>query len=106
MKHASWVLLVILVVGCGRSGAKPAAITSQLTADPMPPEVAKLIEQGDHQAALGRMDQLIAATPGDAILPEKLEYLATVAGMGVYISGASDHSLATIKVVDKQAVDA
>jgi lysine decarboxylase len=44
--------------------------------------------------------------PGDVILPEKLEYLAMVAGVGAYISGASDHSLATIKVVDKPAVDA
>jgi arginine/lysine/ornithine decarboxylase len=44
--------------------------------------------------------------PGDVILPEKLEYLATIAKLGMYISGCSDHSLATIKVVDMPAFDA
>jgi arginine/lysine/ornithine decarboxylase len=44
--------------------------------------------------------------PGDVILPEKLEYLATVAAQGGYISGASDHALRTIKVVDLPAFDA
>jgi arginine/lysine/ornithine decarboxylase len=41
--------------------------------------------------------------PGDVIIPEKLEYLATIAAMGMYISGASDHCLNTIKVVDQLA---
>jgi hypothetical protein len=44
--------------------------------------------------------------PGDVILPEKLEYLAMIAGLGTYISGCSDHSLQTVKVVDKPAFDA
>jgi arginine/lysine/ornithine decarboxylase len=37
--------------------------------------------------------------PGDLISAEKLEYLKYVATLGMYISGASDHRLATIKVV-------
>lgn len=41
--------------------------------------------------------------PGDVILPEKLEYLATIAELGMYISGASDHALRTVKVVDEPA---
>jgi arginine decarboxylase len=44
--------------------------------------------------------------PGDVILPEKLEYLAMIASMGMYISGCSDHSLQTIKVVDNPTFDA
>jgi arginine/lysine/ornithine decarboxylase len=44
--------------------------------------------------------------PGDVIIPEKLEYLAMIAAMGMYISGASDHALNTIKVVDQPAFDA
>jgi arginine/lysine/ornithine decarboxylase len=44
--------------------------------------------------------------PGDVILPEKLDYLKTVAEMGVYISGASDRELQTIKVVDRPSGDA
>ena len=44
--------------------------------------------------------------PGDVILPEKLEYLAHIAALGMYISGASDHSLQTIKVVDEPRFDA
>ena len=44
--------------------------------------------------------------PGDVILPEKLEYLAMIAGLGMYISGCSDQTLQTIKVVDRPAFDA
>lgn len=44
--------------------------------------------------------------PGDVILPEKLEYLAQIVELGCYISGASDHALRTIKVVDRPAFDA
>jgi arginine/lysine/ornithine decarboxylase len=39
--------------------------------------------------------------PGDVITVEKLEYLKMGAALGMYISGASDHHLATIKVVDE-----
>ncbi|GIW03409.1 MAG: hypothetical protein KatS3mg059_0029 [Thermomicrobiales bacterium] len=38
--------------------------------------------------------------PGDIISPEKLEYLAYGAAQGMYISGAADHRLETIRVVD------
>lgn len=44
--------------------------------------------------------------PGDVILPEKLAYLATIAELGMYISGASDQALRTIKVVDRPTIDA
>jgi len=38
--------------------------------------------------------------PGDIISPEKLEYLAYGAAQGMYISGAADHRLETIRVVE------
>ncbi len=44
--------------------------------------------------------------PGDVILPEKLEYLAMIARLGMYISGCSDQHLQTIKVVDHPAFSA
>ncbi len=69
MRHASWILLVVALAGCQRQSAKPPAATSSyLTAEPMPPEVAELIEQGDLAAALAKVDQLIAAQPGEAML--------------------------------------
>ncbi len=40
--------------------------------------------------------------PGDVISPEKLEYLAYGAAQGMYISGAADHRLETIRVVDSR----
>ncbi|MER3437055.1 MAG: arginine decarboxylase [Chloroflexota bacterium] len=38
--------------------------------------------------------------PGDVISPEKVEYLQFGAAQGMYISGAADHRLATIRVVE------
>jgi arginine/lysine/ornithine decarboxylase len=38
--------------------------------------------------------------PGDVITAEKLDYLRAGAAQGMYISGAADHHLATIRVVD------
>lgn len=40
--------------------------------------------------------------PGDVITVEKLEYLKFGASTGMYISGAADHLLQTIQVVDEQ----
>jgi arginine/lysine/ornithine decarboxylase len=40
--------------------------------------------------------------PGDVITVEKLEYLKYGAAEGMYISGAADHLLRTIQVVDEQ----
>lgn len=39
--------------------------------------------------------------PGDVITVEKLEYLKMGAEIGMYISGAADHKLRTIQVVDE-----
>ncbi len=39
-------------------------------------------------------------TPGDVITAEKLDYLAAGAAQGMYISGAADHRLRTINIVD------
>ncbi|MCA9859823.1 MAG: hypothetical protein KC438_08880, partial [Thermomicrobiales bacterium] len=39
--------------------------------------------------------------PGDVITVEKLEYLKFGAASGMYISGAADHQLRTIQVVDE-----
>lgn len=39
-------------------------------------------------------------TPGDVITAEKLDYLIAGAAQGMYISGAADHHLDTINVVD------
>jgi arginine/lysine/ornithine decarboxylase len=39
-------------------------------------------------------------TPGDVITAEKLDYLIAGAAQGLYISGAADHHLRTINVVD------
>jgi len=38
--------------------------------------------------------------PGDVITLEKIEYLSAGVAQGMYISGAADHQLATIRVVD------
>ena len=38
--------------------------------------------------------------PGDVITTDKLDYLRAGAAQGMYISGAADHHLATIQVVD------
>jgi arginine/lysine/ornithine decarboxylase len=40
--------------------------------------------------------------PGDVITAEKLDYLIAGAAQGMYISGAADHALQTIRVVDIQ----
>ena len=39
--------------------------------------------------------------PGDVISAEKLEYLIYAASEGIYFSGAADHDLNTIRVVDR-----
>jgi lysine decarboxylase len=39
--------------------------------------------------------------PGDVISPDKLEYLLHAAGLGTYISGPADPSLATINIVNE-----
>ena len=39
--------------------------------------------------------------PGDIITDEKLEYLIYAANEGIYFSGAADHDLNTIRVVDR-----
>jgi arginine/lysine/ornithine decarboxylase len=38
--------------------------------------------------------------PGDVITAEKLDYLRAGAAQGMYISGAADHHLSTIRIVD------
>ena len=68
MRHASWILLVVALAGCQGQSAKPPATASYLTTEPMPPEVAELLEQGDLVAALAKVDQLIARQPGEAML--------------------------------------
>jgi arginine/lysine/ornithine decarboxylase len=40
--------------------------------------------------------------PGDVITVEKLDYLVAGAAQGMYISGAADHQLKTIQIVDIQ----
>lgn len=44
--------------------------------------------------------------PGDVITVEKLDYLTMGAAAGMYISGAADHHLATIQVVDEPKTSA
>ena len=69
MRHASSILFVILLVGCGaKSTTPPAASTSYLTPEPIPPAVAALMEQEDHDAALAKIDELIAQRPTEPML--------------------------------------
>jgi tetratricopeptide (TPR) repeat protein len=71
MRHASWILLVIVLAGCQGQSAKPpaaAATVSSFAPEPIPPEVAAPLEEGDLVAALAKIDQMIAERPSDATL--------------------------------------
>ena len=56
--HLTWVPLFIALIGCGGSGdlELDSASENLLSAQ-------ELIEQGDHQAALQKLDESIEATP-------------------------------------------
>ncbi len=68
MRRMLWVLLVVVLAGCQRQSAPPTATASYLAAEPMPPEIAQLLEQDDHAAALVKLGQMISERPKDAML--------------------------------------
>lgn len=69
MRHALWsiLILVLIATGCGQ-GAKPKVASAPFAAEPLPPEIAGLMEQGDFEAALAKITQMISQQPKDATL--------------------------------------
>ncbi len=69
MRHSVWLLSIAMVLGCqGQSASPPVAGNGGSGNDGVPAEVASLIERGEAEQALSKLDELLAQKPREAVL--------------------------------------
>ena len=69
MRHSSWLLMAVMLVGCGGQSASPPVANSGGSGNEgVPAEVASLIERGETEQALSKLGELISQKPRDAVL--------------------------------------